>query len=338
MARADSKASSKAAKAANRGARTKGGPGAKATRARPRVASKPATSNSAAAKRRVGAKAPVAKAGAPKAAAPRAVAARAPRAASPKPAKKRSGRARPASRTKTREGAVAVAALDDELRIESAKYDSREARPRVFEEERFVFPESYANDRVRLLVKDPEWLFAHWDVSPSSWGALRRELGDRAFALSRLTLKLGDPASGALSVVLLPAGARSWYLRTKPAHRSYRAELGLTLPTGEFRALASSNVVVTPRVGPAASPARHRAVFGKRGSAKNAAAPTAAELALGAADAPSATAAARRAARGSSVTLIDGAAPGTPAQGLPSERGGSSEALVRGGASDLHRR
>ncbi|MGE0453796.1 MAG: DUF4912 domain-containing protein [Vicinamibacteria bacterium] len=211
----------------------------------------------------------------------------------------------------------------------------------MFEEERFVFPESYASDRVRLLVKDPEWLFAHWDVSPASWGALRRELGDRAFALSRLTLKLDDPANGALSVVLLPAGARSWYLRTKAAHRSYRAELGLTLPTGEFRALAASNVVVTPRVGPAAAPARRRAVFGKRGSAKGAAALTAADLARGAPDAPAMTAAATRAARAAAVTLIDGAAPGTPARGLPgvlAERGGSSEALVRGGASDLHRR
>jgi hypothetical protein len=51
--------------------------------------------------------------------------------------------------------------LSDEERIESAKY-MPSARPRLFEEERFVFPESYGVNRVRLLVKDPEWLFAYW--------------------------------------------------------------------------------------------------------------------------------------------------------------------------------
>jgi len=60
----------------------------------------------------------------------------------------------------------------------------------VFEEERFLFPESYAKNRVRLLAKDPEWLFAHWDVNPKTWAALRDELGERALALSRLTLRV----------------------------------------------------------------------------------------------------------------------------------------------------
>ena len=50
----------------------------------------------------------------------------------------------------------------------------------MFEEERFLFPESYGENRVRLLVKDPEWLFAHWDVDPARARELRDELGERA--------------------------------------------------------------------------------------------------------------------------------------------------------------
>jgi hypothetical protein len=140
--------------------------------------------------------------------------------------------------------------LTDEERIESAKYLAPDVPPRVFEEERFLFPRSYEVDRVRLLVKDPDWLFAYWDVNPRSLEAIRDTLGERSAVLSRLTLRIKDPVNGGTSVVYLPEGARSWYVRTDSSRRSYRAELGLTLPTGEFRSLAESNTVVTPRVGP----------------------------------------------------------------------------------------
>ena len=152
-------------------------------------------------------------------------------------------------------------ALDEEQRIEDAKYQPRGQAPRLFEEERFIFPESYGQSRIRLLVKDPEWLFAHWDVDPQSLADLRAELGERASALSKLTLRVSDPQFGGETRVLLPDGARSWYVRADATERSYRAELGLTLPSGEFRALAESNTVRTPRTGPAHGAAPRRARY-----------------------------------------------------------------------------
>jgi hypothetical protein len=151
--------------------------------------------------------------------------------------------------------------LEEEERIEDAKYQPRELPPRLFEEERFIFPESYGQSRIRLLVKDPEWLFAHWDVDPQSLADLRAELGERASALSRLTLRVSDPQHGGESRVLLPDGSRSWYVRADSTERSYRAELGLTLPSGEFRSLAESNTVRTPRSGPAPGAAPRRARY-----------------------------------------------------------------------------
>jgi len=148
--------------------------------------------------------------------------------------------------------------LTEEEQIESAKYLPRDLQPRVFEEERFLFPESYGRDRIRLLVKDPDWLFAHWDVDQQVFDSLRRSLGERAAALTRLTLRVSDVANGGSTLVLLPYGARSWYVRTDRRRRSYRAELGLTLPTGEFRSLAQSNVVTTPPVGPSRRRAQRR--------------------------------------------------------------------------------
>jgi hypothetical protein len=159
------------------------------------------------------------------------------------------------------EGLVVIAPeLTEEERIGSSKFADTPAR--VFDDERFVFPETYGQNRVRLLVKDPQWLFAHWDVDPAVFASLRSELGERAAALSRLTLRVTDPDHGGGMVIHLPENARSWYLRADRVRRLYRAELGLTLPTGEYRPLALSNVASAPVAGGAAAQtARRRGLY-----------------------------------------------------------------------------
>lgn len=167
-------------------------------------------------------------------------------------AKKRAAEPKPA------EAPIALGPLTEEEQIESAKYLQPSTAKRVFEDERFLFPESYGMDRVRLLVKDPEWLFAYWDLSPQSVSTLRRELGERGLALTRLTLRITDPGHGGTSIILLPYGARAWYVHADKASRSYRALLGWTLPSGQFRTLAESNLVSTPRTGPSPDAAHRR--------------------------------------------------------------------------------
>lgn len=145
--------------------------------------------------------------------------------------------------------------ISEEERIESSKYVP--GRPtRLFEEERFVFPESYGQSRVRLLIKDPEWLFAFWDLDARSLDELRARYGERVVALARVSLRISDPAQGGSQLILIPSGARSWYVRTDSQRRAYRAELGMTLPSGEFRQLALSNTVIVPRRGPSSELAR----------------------------------------------------------------------------------
>ena len=156
-------------------------------------------------------------------------------------------------------------AANEEQRIESSKYAPRRAPRRLFETERFIFPETYGVNRVRLLVKDPEWLFAHWDVDPKILKSLRKDLGERALALSRLTLRLSDTVDGGSTVILLPKSARGFYIHADGAARTYQAELGITLPSGEFHPLASSNTVRTPRVGKSEDPARDRVRFDPEG-------------------------------------------------------------------------
>lgn len=240
----------------------------------------------------------------------------------------------------------AEADVTDEERIESAKYLTGEQPRRVFEEERFVFPETYGRNRVRLLVKDPQWLFAHWDVDPGVISGLRSELGERAAALSRLTLKVTDPEHGGGAVIHLPADARSWYVRADRVRRAYRAELGLTLPSGEYRVLATSNIVRPPQGSPSHRHAARRARYvGPRRAPVGAAAEWSETEAAG--GEPGRPAAPRRGGPGPwQPTLVDSrprgerGAAGTDAADGAEEKGGASD--VHGprpsGASDLYRR
>ena len=229
-------------------------------------------------------------------------------------------------------GPAAIPGLSEEDQIRAAKYLPRELPRRLFEEERFLFPETYGLNRIRLLVRDPEWIFAYWDVSPEAMKDLGRKLGERALALSRLTLRVVDPVSGASSDILLPPGARWWYVRTDSARRTYRAELGVTLPSGEFRRLAESNTVVTPRVGPSAERARRRISY-----------PESREIPLSAAEAAVAADQRTDVAREPwPPGAIEGAAEpdaagGGGAGGESGRKGGASDTLRPGGASDTFR-
>ncbi len=206
----------------------------------------------------------------------------------------------------------AVAALSEEEQIESAKYLPRHFPKRLFEEERFIFPETYGVNRVRLLVKDPQWLFAYWDLDPRAVNDLRNELGERALALTRLTLRIADPAHGGASVILLPYGARAWYVRADAAARTYKAQIGWTLPSGEFRMIAESNPATTPRLGPSPVRAARRMRF---------------------TESPEALARAGAAEAAEHPGPL-GATPG--AHGSEGKRGGKKR--PRGGASDVYRR
>jgi Domain of unknown function (DUF4912) len=251
--------------------------------------------------------------------------------------KVRAGRAAAGARGATLRPPSAAVGLSDEEQILAAKYLPRDLPPRLFEEERFLFPESYHVNRVRLLVKDPDWIFAYWDVDPKSLGEIGKTVGERSMALARLSLRVCDPENGGSTDILLPAGARWWYVRADSTARSYRAELGVILPSGEFRRLAESNRVTTPRVGPSFSLARRRVVYRKGGAI-----PGALEEAE-AATADEASAAVRTRGEGTlgpwtPPPSVDGATGPVGAEPEKPVPGGASDAFRPGGASDVYRR
>jgi hypothetical protein len=113
-------------------------------------------------------------------------------------------------------------------------------------------------------------------------------------------------------------------VRTAQGRRSYRAELGVTLPSGEFRLLASSNTVIAPRGTPSAERARERRSY-RQARAQSAAATAAAARA---------EAVVEPGGEPWSVPPQDAGEPITPAAPAAADK----PRAVPGGASDAFRR
>ncbi len=117
------------------------------------------------------------------------------------------------------------------------------------EEVRFPLPSSYNETKITLLIRDPYWLYAYWDLCRVSKERIKKEYGD--WEQAPLTLRIWEEqASGNGEPVFFNVSVHTytnnWYLNVHP-NRCYTAELGYLSPTGEFISLARSNTVTTPR-------------------------------------------------------------------------------------------
>ena len=108
------------------------------------------------------------------------------------------------------------------------------------------------------MVKDPWWLYAYWEIQPSTERAIRSELSPHEVVGLRSILRvydvtgIDDPVHAAdQSVDIELSGlATNWYIRTDAPNHSFVVDIGLSTTTGKFLLLARSNRVTTPRVGP----------------------------------------------------------------------------------------
>lgn len=110
-------------------------------------------------------------------------------------------------------------------------------------------PPTYDEDRAVLLVRDPQWAYAYWD--------LRKALATRdpAHGDFRQILRVqemsgheGRPAY--FYDVPVPPYARSWYLKLPGDGRRYRIEVGLHYRDGSYAPVAASNGIEMPRSKP----------------------------------------------------------------------------------------
>jgi len=115
-------------------------------------------------------------------------------------------------------------------------------------------------DRLVVMVRDPYWLHAYWELSRQSMERTRAALGQR-WHTSRPILRLVEVAQdGTTSTVRkvvrdveIHGGVNNWYVDVYDPPKSYQMDIGYLAPDGKFFSLARSNVVTTPRCSSAAS-------------------------------------------------------------------------------------
>lgn len=125
-------------------------------------------------------------------------------------------------------------------------------------EEHFLFPTGYGDDRIVLLVKDPWWLYAYWEVQDGTDRAARGQLLPQEVAGLQSVLRVHDvtgvdyPARPSVCSydISLSGMATNWYINTNQPGRDFIVELGLLTNGGRFLLLVRSNRVTAPAFGP----------------------------------------------------------------------------------------
>lgn len=110
-------------------------------------------------------------------------------------------------------------------------------------------PAGYGFDRVAIMIRDPHWVFAYWEVTRKSYLKLEKLFGDD-WPTCRMILRVYDRSSSPSTHfdIELSAEASNWYINVLPEH-TYQVAIGALGQDGRFEEIAVSNIIETPRFG-----------------------------------------------------------------------------------------
>jgi len=111
-------------------------------------------------------------------------------------------------------------------------------------------------DRIVVMVRDPYWLHAFWEVTRHSVERAQAAMS-QDWHSARPTLRLLEVTDGGttsaservLEDIEIHGGVSNWYVHVSEPPKSYRLEIGYLAGSGKFFSLARSNVVSTPAPG-----------------------------------------------------------------------------------------
>lgn len=117
-------------------------------------------------------------------------------------------------------------------------------------------PNGYGKDRIVVMVRDPFWLHAYWELTHQSVQRAEAALGQDwhgSKPIIRLCdVSAQDTTSTAESVIRdieIHGGCNNWYIEVNQPPRAFRVDIGYVSKRGQFYAIARSNVVSTPKAG-----------------------------------------------------------------------------------------
>jgi hypothetical protein len=113
-------------------------------------------------------------------------------------------------------------------------------------------------DRLVVMVRDPYWLHAYWELGRRSVQRAEAAMGQHWHA-ARPVLRLHELSRNgttsasrqAVRDIEIHGGVNNWYIDVQNPPKSYQLEIGYLAPGNRFYCLARSNVVSTPAPGSA---------------------------------------------------------------------------------------
>ncbi|NPV27999.1 MAG: DUF4912 domain-containing protein [Firmicutes bacterium] len=115
-------------------------------------------------------------------------------------------------------------------------------------------PPVYGEDKIVALVRDPYWIFAYWEITPSKQAEIERLYGPNTWEESQPVLRVYDTTGIYFNEnnahvyydVLINNYANNWHINVGQPNRTFCVERGLILKTGQYVPLVRSNFVTTP--------------------------------------------------------------------------------------------
>lgn len=141
---------------------------------------------------------------------------------------------------------------EKEMMSSQSGYFSRERKPYVEMEE--PLPLSYGDNKIVLLPRDPQWIYAYWEINGQKEEEVREKLGKDIFQRVPLSLRVYDVTNiefNGLNAhhyfdIAVYSKANNWYINVDRGGKSYCVDVGLQIPGKDFFVLARSNIITLP--------------------------------------------------------------------------------------------
>jgi len=121
----------------------------------------------------------------------------------------------------------------------------------------FRFPPGYGDNRIVILVRDPWWIFAYWEIHKAKEEEIIRKIESSGDSMGKAILRVYDVTDISFNGgnahsffdIELKGLASNWYINVNAPDRAWVVDIGILSKKGDFYLLARSNVIRTPRFG-----------------------------------------------------------------------------------------
>jgi uncharacterized protein len=152
-----------------------------------------------------------------------------------------------------------IANQEPSLTVEAGKFELEAPMPSNTMEELATaddnlgeIPGGYAESKIVLLPRDPQWAYAYWDITNEHKQELRAQGGQmlalRLYDVTDINMNSQSPHS--IQEFPLDEMAREWYLSIPVSDREYLLDIGYRCADGRWLVLARSAEIRIPPVYP----------------------------------------------------------------------------------------